>query len=77
MTRDEIISMAWEAGLGHTRGTGWLTHAGTQRFARLVAAAERDACASISPNDLSVLASDLPHVVWEKYRAAIKARSAA
>lgn len=47
MTRDDIISMAREAGLGHAKGSGFGTHSGTHRFARLVAAAEREACAKV------------------------------
>ena len=47
MTRDEIIRMARQAGLGFKKGSGWGTHAGTQRFAALVAAAEREACAKV------------------------------
>lgn len=44
MNRDDIIRMAREAGLGFKKGSGWGTHAGTQRFAELVAAAEREEC---------------------------------
>lgn len=50
MTRDEIISMAREAGLsirGHYDETG-STPSELERFAALVAAAEREACAKIA-----------------------------
>lgn len=49
MTRDEIISMAREAGLsirGHYDETG-STPSELERFAALVAAAEREACAKV------------------------------
>lgn len=36
---------------------------------------EREACASVSPNDANVCAGDSPHQVWEKYRLAIRMRS--
>lgn len=45
MNRDDVIRMAREAGLGFKKGSGWGTHSGTQRFAALIAAAEREACA--------------------------------
>lgn len=35
---------------------------------------ERAACANISPNGLDINASDAPHIVWNKYRAAIRQR---
>ena len=49
MTRDEIIRMAREAGLsirGHYDETG-STPSELERFAALVAAAEREACAKV------------------------------
>jgi hypothetical protein len=52
MDREDIIRMAREAGLGDTgvRGAFIFFQSGTnglERFATLVAAAEREACASI------------------------------
>lgn len=53
MTRDDIIRMAREAGLGHLPdnwGDGWWQADRTEvieRFAALVAAAEREACAKV------------------------------
>ena len=53
MTQDEIIERAREAGGSDVGGTGWTTWVGTQstefleRFARLVAAKEREACAKV------------------------------
>lgn len=42
MTRDDIIKMAREAGIGW-----WLDDGKLERFAALVAAAEREACAQV------------------------------
>lgn len=47
MTRDDVIRMAREAGILHSTDTevACLQIAGYTRFAALVAAAEREACA--------------------------------
>ena len=53
MTQDEIIEMVREAGGSDVGGLGWTTWVGTQsteffeRFAKLVAAKEREACAKL------------------------------
>ena len=53
MTQDEIIEMVREAGGSDVGGPGWTTWVGTQstefleRFAKLVAAKEREACAKV------------------------------
>ena len=53
MTQDEIIEMVREAGGSDVGGPGWTTWVGTQstefleRFAHLVAAKEREACAKV------------------------------
>ena len=48
MTRDDIIRMAREAGLPYMYQTGEVANLGlVERFAALVAAAEREACAAI------------------------------
>jgi hypothetical protein len=53
MTQDEIIEMAREAGGSDVGSHGWTTWVGTQstefieRFAKLVAAKEREACAKL------------------------------
>ena len=53
MNREDIIKMAREAGAGDITVNGWTTWVGTQttefleRFANLVAAAEREACAKV------------------------------
>jgi hypothetical protein len=54
MTQDEIIETAREAGGSDVGGHGWTTWVGTQstefleRFANLVAAKEREACAKVA-----------------------------
>ena len=57
MDRDDIMSMALEAGLGSGRGVIQIT-----KFAALVAAAEREACAkvcdSVNNYDNPMTASD-------------------
>jgi hypothetical protein len=58
MTQDEIIETAREAGGSDVGGPGWTTWVGTQstefleRFAHLVAAKEREACAKIADSHL-------------------------
>jgi hypothetical protein len=53
MTQDEILEMVREAGGSDVGGPGWTTWVGTQstefleRFAKLVAAKEREACAKV------------------------------
>jgi hypothetical protein len=46
MTRDEIIRMAREAGMSGLESSGILEN--FERFAALVAAAEREACAKVA-----------------------------
>ena len=52
MNREDIIRMAWKAGferLGHT-GNDWVCYPeDIERFANLVASAEREACAELIP----------------------------
>jgi hypothetical protein len=51
MTRDDIIHMAREAGFEHiAEAEHW--HPYFERFAALVAAAEREACAKVAENGL-------------------------
>jgi hypothetical protein len=53
MTQDEILEMVREAGGSDVGGHGWTTWVGTQstefleRFAKLAAAKEREACAKL------------------------------
>ena len=57
MTQDEIIETAREAGGSDVGGHGWTTWVGTQstefleRFAKLIATKEREACAQIVNDD--------------------------
>jgi hypothetical protein len=54
MTQNEILETAREAGGSDVGGHGWTTWVGTQstefleRFANLVAAKEREACAKVA-----------------------------
>ena len=47
MTQDEIIAMAREAGCIENVGNFYAHHKNLERFAKLVAAHEREACAKI------------------------------
>ena len=70
MTRDDIIRMAEETGINWDLGKGpffYFTTNGIERFAALVAAAEREACAKVCEAD---------SLLWgQKYAAAIRARN--
>ena len=48
MNREDIIRMAREAGIGETRGWFSCVEEELERFANLVAAHEREACAKIA-----------------------------
>jgi len=51
MTKDEIIKMAWDSGAYTHRLTMWgFSLEDLERFAKLVAAKEREACADIAEN---------------------------
>ena len=76
MTRDEVIRMAREAGFA----TSWTVAAGEalERFAALVAKAEREACAEIAEKEMrntAMLTSNPPKsaAAWD-IRNAIRAR---
>jgi hypothetical protein len=47
MTQDEIIEMARQSDLGFLLGDSWLMHDEIERFAKLVAQHEREACAKV------------------------------
>jgi hypothetical protein len=66
MTRDDIIRMARKAGIAQY-GLGWTCWEGQlERFAALVAAAEREACARVCEAD---------KLLWgQRYAALIRAR---
>jgi len=78
MTQDEILEMVREAGGSDVGGPGWTTWVGTQstefleRFAKLVAAKEREECAKM-------LETHTPTTTptWVSYAAAIRARGQA
>ncbi len=77
MTRDDIINLALEAGIKlEDEHVDEYSAFGDEleRFAALVAAAEREACATIDVTPLNILASDGPGAAILKYRAAIRAR---
>lgn len=51
MTREDIIAMAREAEIEPNSYQGWLGIDELERFADLVAAAEREACAKVCEHD--------------------------
>ena len=75
MTRDEIIAMAKEAGSGdmglNVDGSDHLIGL-FERFAALVAAAEREACAQVCESEW---ATDAEHAFGHELAALIRARS--
>jgi uncharacterized protein (DUF924 family) len=78
MTRDDIIRMTREAGLDQWDGTSNHFASIMERFAALVAAAEREACAEIADKELdnTMLLTSYPpksSAAWN-IRAAIQAR---
>ena len=75
MTQDEIIRMAQQAGIAHAAGI-YMEH--LERFAALVAAHEREACAKVADGELmntNMLTSYPPKssAAWN-IAAAIRAR---
>ncbi len=77
MTKDDIIRMAREAGLHLATDVHWMPIIGleyAQKFAAIVAAAEREACAKVSENGC-FLHDDSPEARFGKAcAAAIRAR---
>lgn len=59
MTREDIIRMAREAGIFETLSGKEPWHGFAERFAALVAAAEREACAQIADTAEPYCAADL------------------
>jgi hypothetical protein len=66
MTQDEIIEMARQSDLGFLLGDSWLMHDEIERFAKLVAQHEREACAKLAdewavgwPHPSKVIALDI------------------
>ena len=76
--RDNIIRMAREAGLAALLRDTQKTHEALERFAALVAAAEREACAETLDRNAQVCRSNsMMRYVIEGNAAAIRARSGA
>ena len=77
MTSDEIIRMAREARLAehtHPYKLWSASDDGLERFAKLVAAAEREACAQIAHNTYEGFGVDAQGVDFVKQRIAIAIR---
>lgn len=79
MTRDEIIQMAREVGIVTHNGPDSYSMPIIERFAALVSerarTEEREACCGPEiVNAAGISGGDAPHVVVQKYRAAIRAR---
>ena len=85
MTRDEIIKLAREAGFAINTRTGeinashgsynWIISRELERFASLVAAAEREACAKASEQQIERWVDDRARYAASECAAAIRARS--
>ena len=71
MTRDDIIRMAKEA---TRRDDWWDDDQALERFAALVAAAEREACAVIAETPISGEQDDITMEAKDRAAAAIRAR---
>ena len=71
MTKDDIIRIAREAGIAK-HGLGWTCWEGQlERFAALVAAAERDACAKVAENRFLDKASCTAEEMYELQKKSI------
>ena len=76
MTRDDIIRMAAkEAGLGDVTESAWSEF--LNRFAALVAAAEREACAKVCESEAAKLGQSREALAIGICAAAIRARGEA
>lgn len=77
MTRDEIIKMAREA-WGSDHEIFWFDDCGIERFAALVAAAEREACAELLDENAKLCVKNkMLREILEANADAIRARGAA
>ena len=77
MTQDEIIRMAREAGLlaPEEHDGGWYYgHDNLERFAALVAAHEREACAKVCADNASESINGVEQSAMRKCAADIRAR---
>jgi len=85
MTRDDIIAMVQEAIIDHSNDNPFdfrlTTMEQIERFAALVAAAEREACVKVAENrmlsDASVKENVAHHTACKNIAAAIRARGQA
>lgn len=68
MTRDDIILMAKEAGFERTK-----MHGALERFAHIVAAAEREACAKVAEERLLYKANCTAEEMYELQKKSIAA----
>ena len=73
MTKEEIYKMVKKSDLGFLLGDNWMMHHEFERFAALVASAEREACAKVC-EDLDAWDMDDPASTAAK---AIRARGQA
>lgn len=77
MTRDDIIRMAHEAGiLEYGYPVGDRVARELETFAALVAASEREACASLADGQIERWVDDRARYASSECAAAIRARSA-
>jgi len=77
MNRDDIIRMAHEAGLHLATDVNWMPIIGleyAEKFAALVAAAEREACAVIAETPIAGEQDDITMEAKDRVAAAIRAR---
>jgi hypothetical protein len=69
MTKDEIMTLA-----NQTSGQHWMDEAHIQRFAALVAAAEREACAKVCDYQITRWTDDRARYAAGECAAAIRTR---
>ena len=75
MNREDIIRMAREADLGFLLNENWLMHEEFERFAALVASAERESCAKVCETfDQREAFNDEDMAVADACATAIRAR---
>lgn len=74
MTRDDIIRMAREAGIGETSGWFNCVEEELERFASLIAAAEREACAKVCEETTASWTQHIYNEACVDCAAAIRAR---
>ena len=80
MNREDIIRMAWKAGferLGHTNNDWVCYPEDIERFAALVASAEREACAKVCEEQAKEYASMAAWKLCNECADAIRARGQA